>query len=73
MRLAQVKDGVTVSVEAIEDSDHRLRLNEMGITKGCKITPAYKGISGRIRAYMVKGCVLAIRKADAEKIWVRGS
>ena len=72
MRLSEAKefDTVTVTEVDIENEKNRLRLSEMGLSKGSEITPLYAGVSGRIRAYEIKGCVLALRYDVADRVTV---
>ncbi len=46
------------------------RLQDIGFIKGSEITFLYSTHKGTPKAYLVKGAVIALRKSDAEKIFV---
>jgi len=48
----------------------RRRLLDLGIIPSTLITPIFKSTGGDPIAYDIRGTVLAIRKEDAEKIYV---
>ena len=48
------------------------RLRELGVTEGCDVTCVGISPLGDPIAYRVRGSVLAIRKTDAEGIWMAG-
>ncbi len=47
------------------------RLSHMGITEGSAVTPLFSSPFGDPTAYLVKGCVIALRKTDCAGIAVR--
>lgn len=49
----------------------RRRLQDIGIIEGTKILCAGKSPLGDPKAYLIKGTVIAIRNADANKIRIR--
>ncbi len=72
MSLRNVKEGETVSISKFNNvSDGlRRRLVELGMTCGTKVTVCGTAPLGDPLILEVKGCRLAIRKADAEGIQV---
>lgn len=46
------------------------RLSDLGIVNGAKVTPLYKSMFGESRAYLIKGSLFALRKANAKQIYV---
>ncbi|MDO4564119.1 MAG: FeoA family protein [Clostridia bacterium] len=46
------------------------RLSELGMTKGSPVCCLFCAPGGNPRAYLVCGAVIAIRNADAEKVWI---
>ena len=49
------------------------KLYNIGITKNTKITPLFSSIFNGTRAYLVRGCVVALRNNDAKDIIVNQS
>ena len=47
-----------------------LRLRELGLTNGTKITVRFRSMLGDPTAYEIRGVLLAIRKQDAKYILV---
>lgn len=54
------------------DKDLR-RFFDLGIIKNTKIETLMKSPSGDPTAYLIRGAVMALRKEDAEKIFVKGA
>ncbi len=48
----------------------RHRLMDLGLVEGTRISPLFKNLRGDLRAYSVRGAVIALRREDAEKIEV---
>ena len=46
----------------------RRRLLDLGLVKGTKITPVFKGPSGEPTAYEVRRTIIALRKEDSKLI-----
>ena len=46
------------------------RMYDFGIVKGAVIIPLNNSMSGNIRAYLIKGSVIALRQQDAQKVKV---
>lgn len=73
MSLTDLLIGQKGVIDYIDDEcKNKLRLTELGFSKNTHITPLHKSFSGNICAYYVKGAVIAIRKEDAEKIYIEG-
>ena len=53
------------------DNSIKRRLLDIGLSKGCKVIPVLKSISGGIRAYLIRNSLIAIRDSDCEKILVK--
>ena len=60
------KNAKLTNIEA--PSDIKRRLMDIGFTKGVKIKPILDGKS--MRAYNIKGTLIAVRKEDTSKIEV---
>ncbi|MBE6573318.1 MAG: ferrous iron transport protein A [Ruminococcaceae bacterium] len=72
LKLSDIKVGESCVAEVIlSDSDIRHRFMDLGIIKGTKIKCLLMSSYNSIKAYSVRGKVIAIRKSDAEKILVR--
>ena len=52
------------------DKSIKRRFLDIGLSKGCKVVPVFKSISGGIRAYLIRNSLIAIRDSDCEKIMV---
>ena len=52
------------------DGNIRRRLLDLGLVKGTKITPVLVSPSKDPRAFFVRGSIIAIRKEDAEKVYI---
>ncbi len=52
------------------DSALTRRMAQLGIARGERITPVFKSPFGDPVAYNIKGCVVALRKADCKTIEV---
>ena len=52
-----------------ESSMHR-RFRDIGIVDGTTIKCTGKSIHGDIASYMIKGAVIALRKSDAETVYI---
>lgn len=68
--LADIINGETVSVSDILSSDLRVKLLEMGLVKGKKLTVMFKAPFGDPIAVDVDGYLLSLRKNEAALIRV---
>ncbi len=58
-------------IYGIELDDHfKRRLLELGLIKNTKIEVIHNSNGGETLALSVRGTVIALRKEDAEKIWI---
>lgn len=52
-----------------EGKQHR-RLLDLGLTKGTVVEVVQKSPFGNLRAYEIRGAVIALRKDDSDKVMV---
>lgn len=52
------------------DERMRRRLLDLGLTCGTKVTCLRRGLGGEISAYSIRGAVIAIRRSDADNIFI---
>ncbi len=64
-----IRQAVTVRELRAQGSIRR-RLLDLGITPGTKIEPIHTSPSGFMRAYFVKGTMIALRNSESREIWV---
>ena len=67
--LAVGKSAVVESVNT--NSLLKTRLYDIGLTAGTAVRVMHQSPAGNPRAYLIRGAVIALRNADAEKITVR--
>lgn len=48
--------------------ENKLRLYGLGFFEGSEIVPMYENRRGSTRIYLVKDCLIALRKQDGEQI-----
>ena len=69
--LASCNTGETLTVSRLDTSGvSRRRLSDLGLIPGTLVTCLFKAPSGNPAAYLIRGTVIAIRRTDAEKIYV---
>ena len=69
--LCELKIGETgVIVNMQTDNGLKKRLQDIGLIKGSEIKVLHSSPCGNPRAYLIKGCVIALRNCDAKKILV---
>lgn len=69
--LSQVPPGKSVRV--VENGcgySLRKRLEDLGLIPGASVRCLYQSPSGSPVAYDIQGAVIALRRGDAEQIWV---
>jgi len=74
--LASVKPGQTAVVTAISRAcrgQQRRRIMDLGIVPGTRITPELDSLTGNPRAYQVRGTLVALRKEQADQIFVHSA
>ena len=72
--LNTLKEGKSSVIERIDDSidpAERRRLLDLGIYPGVRIQNCFKSASGEPVAYEVLGSLIALRKEQTEKIFVK--
>lgn len=71
MTLDEIKINETAIIKDIKlNANTKRRILDFGLIKGTKIIPILKNITGDSRAYKARGCLIAIRNEDANKIKV---
>ncbi len=70
MPLTRIEHGGLCRVEAVGESSAKARLQSLGLVPGAILTPLFTASSGSPTAYSVRGSVIALRRADAERILV---
>ena len=67
--LSGLREGEQARVEeiALEGGMER-RLLDLGLTEGARVTCVQKAPSGDPAAYLIRGAVIALRKADADRV-----
>lgn len=71
-RLNEIPIGQTVYVVAIEhEAIMKRRLLDLGIVKDSKVTPVLTSPTKGMRAYIIKGCKIALRLEESSSILVR--
>ncbi len=58
-------------LQNVSRGEHKRRLEDLGLTKGCSVSCVFSASAGDPVAYRVRGTLLALRKKDAGKIWVK--
>lgn len=53
------------------DKNLKNRIYDMGIVKGEKITPVFKSPFGNPTAFLIKDTIIALRKKDCKKIYIK--
>lgn len=72
--LSEVPTGREAEVIAIDDGCRglrRRRLLDLGLTAGAVVRPELQGPFGDSRAFLIRGTLIALRKEEADQIWVR--
>lgn len=68
--LSHISNGSTVIIDAIEASELRVKLMEMGLIEGRELNVLFRAPLGDPIAVEVSGYVLSLRKDEAEHILV---
>jgi DtxR family Mn-dependent transcriptional regulator len=73
-RLSALKPGERAKVLALESKGlTRRRFLDLGLTPGVTIECALPGMFGEPKAYRVRGTLVALRREQADQIWVRAT
>ena len=71
-----LKDAVLNEEVFVVDIEHtalmKRRLMDLGFVPGTGVTPVLESPSRDMRAYLIKGCKIALRSEDSERILVKG-
>ena len=70
MKLSQLNPGEHAVVTEILPASLTGRLRDLGLTDGTGIRCQFVSPMGDPAAYLFRGSVIALRKRDAERIWV---
>ncbi len=72
MRLTDLKVGETKIITGVETADTTLsrELKELGFVPGTEVSLISKGLFGNPLAYKIRGTVFALRKHEAEIVFV---
>lgn len=70
-RLAHNQPAEIVLLDASVQGFTRRRFLDLGLTPGTQISPELHNFFGDPRAYRVRGTLIALRKEQADQIWVR--
>ena len=71
MKLSQLMPGERAIAAGIEDCPLKNRLLDLGLTKGTPVKCVMRSPLGDPYAYRFRGCVIAMRKKDADGVQVR--
>ena len=71
-----LKDAVLNEEVFVVDIEHtalmKRRLMDLGFVPGTGVTPVLESPSRDMRAYLIKGCKIALRSEDSERILIKG-
>ena len=70
MTLMELKFNETAIINRI-NSNAKRRLLDLGLSNGTKIKAVLNNLSGNLRAYEVRGTLIAIRNEDSKKIEIK--
>ncbi len=74
MPLSVLPDGARAEVVALDEACQgftRRRLLDLGMTPGVRLSPEMRNFIGDPRAYRLRGTLIALRREQAEQIWVK--
>ena len=71
-KLCDLRPGETAAVLRLPDSAHALavRLADLGLTAGSRVTCTMTSPLGDPSAYLIRGAVIALRRSDAASVTV---
>ncbi len=71
LRLSEISEDEKCIVKSIDANDDiRRRLQDMGLIPGTQIQCVFKSPYGDPTAYLIRGALVALRKTDADNIFV---
>ncbi len=71
MTLSQLQPGECAYAAGIGETPLKKRLQDLGLTDGTPVRCVMRSLWGDPCAYRFRGCVLALRKKDADAVRVR--
>ena len=72
--LSELPDGAKAEIIALDDACQgftRRRLLDLGMTPGTSLLPEMRNFFGDPRAYRIRGTLIALRREQAEMVWVK--
>lgn len=70
--LNEVKLNEKVYVDSIQHKTHmKRRLMDLGFVNGVEVIPILENPGRNMRAYLIKGCKIALRKEDSQYILIK--
>ena len=72
--LSELPIGAKAEVVALDDACQgftRRRLLDLGMTPGASLLPEMRNFFGDPRAYRIRGTLIALRREQAEMVWVK--
>lgn len=66
--LGGLREGEAARVERVASGGMGRRLLDLGLTEGTWVTCVQKAPSGDPSAYLIRGAVVALRRADADRV-----
>lgn len=67
--LGSLREGESAQVERVTSAGSmERRLLDLGLTEGTRVTCVQKAPSGDPSAYLIRGAVVALRRADADRV-----
>lgn len=65
------EEGIVIGISKAMRGQQRRRLLDFGVVPGTKIKPSLKGTTGDPTAYSIKGATVALRKQQADMIYIK--
>lgn len=69
LNLCKLKEASVI--QSIEDCEMKRRLLDLGFVNGARVIPVLDSPSKGMRAYLVKGCKIALRNSVSKRIIVK--
>lgn len=70
-QLTELEEAEIVAIDEAVQGLTRRRFLDLGLTPGARVRPELRNLFGDPRAYRVRGTLIALRREQAEKVWVR--
>lgn len=69
--LGSLPVGGTATVSALfAEGAMRRRLLDLGLIRGTRVRCLYRSLGGKMSAYLIRGAVIALRRGDADTIYI---